>query len=217
MIGYDPEKARRVLELSLGEYSRERSAYWAKVYDIVFTYLKSSRPSTAFKQQFKKAEADTLTNVGEIAWLDGGSELPLDETALGFMAAKQTEDFGAINVLFENLQLLKKETKAAKEDMDAVAIAEATARADGYARTMDSVYSTVKLLGGKDKMLTFVGIDGQPPSYPCRECRRYKGKRHRASWWVAHDAIPGSHTGFTCKGYNCKHVLIDDGGQLWTL
>jgi len=207
-------QARRILELTLAEYSGIRAGYYAQVFDLVKNYLISKAAVTSYTRSMKRAMSDAFVQVAEIAWVDGGSDLPLDGDALDWLSARQSAEFGFIDELFQRLKMLRGEET--KDTITDTANEEAASRAEGYAGTLDLVYSTIKLIAGKNKMLTFTGVDGQSP-YPCPECKRYKNKRHKASWWVAHDAIPGSVTGFTCKGYNCKHVLVDDGGQIWTL
>lgn len=205
-------QARRILELTLAEYSGIRAGYYAQVFDLVKNYLISKAAVTSYTRSMKRAMSDAFVQVAEIAWVDGGSDLPLDGDALDWLSARQSAEFGFIDELFQRLKMLRGEET--KDTITDTANEEAASRAEGYAGTLDLVYSTIKLLAGKNKMLTFVGTDGKES---CKDCRKYKNKRHKASWWVAHDAIPGSHTGFECGGWLCQHILIDDGGQVWTL
>lgn len=207
-------KARKILELSLAEYSRVRATYYSSVYDIVSTFLTGKGSTTGPSNSMKRAMSDAVFATGTIAWQDGGAELPIEQEAFDLIQSIHSGELVNIDTLFQRLLSLRRDTS--KNELDLVAEQEAGDRAEGYCGTLDFLYSQVKLLAGGNKMLTFVGVDGQSP-FPCPECRRYKNKRHSAKWWVQNDAVPGSVTGFTCKGYNCKHVLVDDGGQIWTL
>lgn len=205
-------RAQKLLELSLAEYSAIRRVYYLEVYNAVKTFLNSKGNSTGFKSTVKTSMVDAFLRAAETAWIDGGSELPIEGDALDWLGARQAAELSYIDELAVRLVALRKEKDLAIDFADT----EAATRAEGYCGSLDFVYSNVKLLASGSKMLTFVGVDGQEP-YPCPECARYKNKRHKASWWVANDAIPGSVTGFTCKGYNCKHVLVSDDGQIWSL
>jgi len=199
-------QARAVLELTLAAYSEIRGEYWARVYDAVYNYLMSDSPITVYKNEVKRAMAAAFNQTGDVAYEDGGGRLPKDDDTQAWLAAEQASEFGYIDVMFQNLKMLRGEN-------DTEPIHEAFARADGYAKTLDRVYANVKAMAAKTKMLTFVGSDGQES---CADCRRYKNKRYSARWWVAHDAVPPSRS-FECKGYRCQHVLVDDNGMLFSI
>ena len=47
----------------------------------------------------------------------------------------------------------------------------------------------------------------------CSTCASLNGKRHRASWFISHDYIPGKPgAAMDCQGYNCDCALVDDEG-----
>lgn len=209
----DLAQARKVLELTLAEYSKLRADYWAVVYDAVYEYLTGSGASTAYKGLIKRSMTETFVSVGNIAWEDGGAELPLEPEANSMLTSMMNAELGYIDNTFESLALLKKELKDKPDELAQEAIHQAFQRADGYANTLDGLYSTIKAMAAGAMMLTFVGEDG---AESCTDCQRYKNKRHKASWWVAHDAIPPNRS-FECHGYRCFHVLVDDKGRLFTI
>ncbi len=203
-------QAKTLLQFTLSEYSAVRSEYWAKIYDVVQGYLTSSDRVTAYESEMKRTMLETITKVGNIAWEDGGGTLPLDPDAAGWLTTRMNAEMGFIDNLFETLKMLRQEEAGNISD---TAISKAFATADGYSKTLDAVYSQTKVLAAGSKMLTFVGEDGDES---CEDCRKYKSKRHRASWWIAHDAVPPNRI-FECKGYKCQHVLVDDQGRLFTI
>jgi hypothetical protein len=205
------QQARQVLELTLAEYSKVRADYWAKIYDVVEEYLLSSSAVTSYKSRLKRAMVEAFGKVGDIAWEDGGNDLPLDSDADAWLTSRLSAEIGFIDNTFESLRLLRKEES--EETIRDAAIHQAFARADGYANTLDGIYSTIKAMSAGNKMLNFMGEDGDES---CVDCKRYKGKRHKASWWVAHDAIPPNRN-FECHGYRCRHVLVTDSGELFTI
>lgn len=207
----DFEHHRRVLELaSLWFYSDIRRIYWERIYDAIVGFLKGKSARTAFENEMKKAMADAFVQAAEQAWTDAGAELPLESDALAYVGGVQSGELGYIGDLFANLVLLRKETG---ELAQFTAQDTAATKADGYAHTLDAVYANVKLLAKPNVMLTFAGSDG---TESCADCSRLKGKRHRAKWWVANDAVPPSRH-FECKGYRCQHHLVDDDGNLYTI
>lgn len=195
-------------------YKDVRDEYWATAYDAVQNYLDGSQGMTAARNAFKRAMVEAFNDAGDIGFVDGGSALPLDDDAQAWLAARQTAERGFIDGLFQQLKKLKGE-----EDIDI--IAEAFARADGYAATLDAVYSQMKLYGAKNKMLTFDGTDGDA-AHVCQSingtCVRLKGQRHKASWWISHDLIPRpGNSNFDCGGWRCGHFLRTDDGERFTV
>jgi len=207
----DFEQHRRVLELAdLWYYSDIRRTYWEGTYNAIVDFLKGKSARNAFENSMKKAMVDAFVTAAEQAWTDAGADLPLEDDALAYVSGVQSGELGYIGDLFANLLLLRKEIG---ELAQFTAQDTAANRADGYAKTLDSVYANVKLLAKPNVMLTFVGSDGNES---CGDCQRYKGQRHRAKWWVANEAVPPSRH-FACKGYKCEHHLVDDEGNLYTI
>ena len=202
--------AKKIMELSIFEYSKIRETLWASVYDAVDKFLGGSRGSRGFLNDMRIAISEQYRATADEAWQDAGGTLPIDEDAAKYMGAAIQTEYGYVDQLAERYKLLKKD-----EEFDKVADTthEAFARADGYAKSLDKFYANVKTRSAGNKMLTFVGEDGLES---CTDCQKYKGKRHRASWWVSHNAIPPNRD-FECHGYRCSHILISDDGNLWTI
>jgi len=203
-------EARRVLELTLAAYSDIRGRYWAAVYDSVYEYLTGTKPVTGYRNTHKREMLKAFTDAADAGWADGfpiDKEVPpMEAEQVALLTAEQNAELGYIELMWQRMAALKKEG-----DFDA--IHEAYATADGYAKTLDRIYNEFKVAAGGTTMLTFVGEDGQES---CADCRKYKNKRHKASWWVSHNAVPPNRD-FECKGYRCQHVLVDDNGNLFTI
>jgi len=207
---FTPEQADEILELSIGEYTNIRTAYWTDVFTLTHNFTMGNITKKEFAAEFKSLVDNYFRQAAELAWVDGKALLPLYVDAEDYLLSRVQEEYGNINALATRLNMLIREGGV---DVSA----ESHGRADGYAKTLDSVFSNVKLLALPNIMLTFMGLDGTPPEFPCPECKKMKGQRHRAKWWVLHDKVPGSHTGFTCGGWKCRHMLLDDNGQVYTL
>lgn len=204
-------QARALLELTLAEYSGLRNDFWARIYDAVYDYLSGKGNVGTVKRAMKKAIAETYNNVADLAWQDGGGELPIGPEANAYTASRQAEEFAFVDTLGNGLKEIKNDEESDIND----AIQQAFQRADGYSRSLDKFYSNVKALaaGNKMVMLTFTGEDGEES---CSDCQKYKGQRHKASWWVRRDAVPPSRS-FECGGYKCQHILVDDDGKLFSI
>jgi len=189
-----------------GGYDFIRYRFYAAVFDAIEAYLSGSGNITGPKRTMIVALSQAYTEGADTAYVDGGGTLPLDDDTAAMARGLLDAQFGFADVLFETLKALRREG-----DFDATG--EATARATGYSNSLDILYSTIKLAGAGNTMLTFEGDDG---SESCADCQKYKGQRHRASWWIAHNAIPPNRE-FECHGYNCLHRLYDDSGNEFTV
>lgn len=190
------------------DYETIRAEYYDVVHDTVLEYLEGSARSTSYKGAMSRNVVDAFTPTVEIGYEDGGSELPLEGDVEDFLTAAQSSELANIESLFVSLKLLR---DAGETDPEA----EATARAEGYAATLDGIYNKAVLYGGGNKMLTFTGTDGE---HSCETCTWLTGQRHRASWWISHDYVPPTGSGLDCAaGGKCKHQLEDDDGEVWTV
>lgn len=202
-------QARTLLQFTLAEYSAIRKVYQDQVYEAVHSYLTDrQKMDQDFRDAMRKALEVAFVAAAVAAWADGSGERVLTVDALAFLAAYKAAEMGFVESLLVSLRLIK-----LQESDETVPEVIAQQRADGYAKTLDIVYNTFKVMSAGNKMLTFVGEDGEES---CIDCYKYKSKRHRASWWVAHDAVPPNRN-FECKGYRCMHVLVDDDGRLFTI
>ena len=64
-------EARRVLELTLGQYSEVRGQYWASVYDAIEQYLTGTNSVTAYRNTHKKEMLNAFSRAAEMGWADG--------------------------------------------------------------------------------------------------------------------------------------------------
>lgn len=187
-----------------GEYSAIRLNYFILTYQAVYEYLTSSRPVTSFRNAMSQAVVEAFGGAVDLGYQEGGAELPLDDDTLAWLNGEVDRELGFVSDLFSRL----------RDEFEGDPDTEATARAEGYANRLDAIYSEAKTRAAKNKMLTFNGDDGKES---CPECKKMKGQRHRASWWIKHGLIPGpGNTNYTCNGYNCEHRLYDDDGNEWT-
>lgn len=190
------------------EYQGIRDVFWSEVYNDVWVYLSTDASIVSSRNDFKKGIADAWVNAADSAYTDGGAELPLDEDTLSWVESEQSAQLGYADSFFQTLKDLKKEG-----DFDA--IQEAYNAAERWASSLDGLYNSVKVRAAGNVMLTFDGDDG---AESCDPCQTFKGQRHRASWWIAHNAVPPRGSALDCaNGGKCEHRLYDDAGNEFTI
>lgn len=194
-------------------YSQIREEFQILFSGILAGYLfaEPGRRITVYKNDLRNLINEFHPEAFNAGWIDGGgdiNEIPAD--AKSWLKARTAAEIGYIDVLLEAAKTLKREGEPEEfgswiDD-----------RASGYTSTLDGIYNEGKIRAGKDINLTFVGDDGQES---CRTCQKWKEKRHRKSFWIKRGLIPGQpgNPNFECRGYNCRHYLIDDQGNRFTL
>lgn len=211
---FDDAAMLTISELSISDYAPIREEYrlnaWAAITDYFIT---DGARVTRFKTAMKRAMDNAFNSAFSQGIADGGGDYANDPDPadVEWLVAKMAGERGYIDSLFVQIKSLKEE---AKTDPTAIE-GEAERRAEGYAKTLDGVYSEGKIRASKNTMLTFGGTDG---AESCPECQKLKGKRHSAQWWIKRNYIPAQpgNEAFSCRGYNCKHILFDDRGNIWT-
>jgi len=211
-------------QLALGDYAPIRYVYTATISGLINDYLYSDNVKvTTYQNAFKRAIQEAFYPAFEQGLEDGGGEVPAQGDDLAWVNAKAEAERGFSDMLWQQLKELKAEQRAEdeaakKENRQAENLFAGVgdARAAGYARTLDAVYSEGKIRGAKNQMLTFGGSDGEES---CDTCQKLKGARHRASWWKNHGLIPGQpgNSQYECGGFRCQHVLFSDKGEIFTV
>ncbi len=196
--------------LSVGDYAPIRSVYYQMIYGAMREYLYTEDAKiTKYKNYFKRAINDQFYPAFEQGLKDGGSEPPLEPEDESWIQARIPQEWGFVDNLFASLRDFKKDSDASEWD------AETSARAEGYCRTLDGVYSEGKVRGAKNKMLTFGGQSGKES---CITCQKLMGQRHKASWWKNRGLIiERGNSNYECGCWQCQHLLFDDDGNVYTL
>lgn len=89
------------------------------------------------------------------------------------------------------------------------------ARVEAWAQTLDAVYSEGVLRGKKNQV--YIWHLGETEAH-CSTCARLDGQRHKASWYLERNYIPGKPGSDTeCGGWNCGCYLTDKKGETVTL
>jgi hypothetical protein len=162
----------------------------------------------ASRNEFKQATINAFSDMFDLGWIDGGQELPLEDDELSWLEARINQEFGFIDMLFQEAKELRKE-----DDFDYFNWI--TQRADGYTRMLAEIYNQAKLRAMDDQMVTFDGDDGEES---CETCTSLKGVRHKISWFVKRNYVPPYGIGLQCaRGGHCQHGLFDDEGNEITI
>jgi hypothetical protein len=143
----------------------------------------------------------------------GGDTYEPEAADTEWLATRMEDELGNIALLYYSMREIVTGATIEEPVTDADMVSFADERANGYARTLDLIYSNGKLRGRKNIMLSLEGISGKES---CATCTKYLHVSHRAKWWISHDLIPGpaSET-YECRGYRCQHFLADSEGNQW--
>ena len=176
----------------------------------MFAYLETDRPITAFRNEIRRAVNDAFTltfYAGFVEEQPPPTEVP--DEGLDWVVAQIEQEVAFVDTLFAELKSLR----STAEDPGAT-VEWVYARAEGYTNSLDAIFAYAKLLGAKDTMLTFTGIDGEDS---CEVCQELKGYRAPASWWIDNDLLPTpGNKNYGCECWNCQHRLEDDEGNVYT-
>lgn len=200
-------EAAVIVQLSLGEYAGLRNAYRGDIEGQMLEFMNTDGAKAAkYKNAFKRAITETFPDAFYMGYADagGGGREDVARADDDWLTAKMNAEYGHVDMLFNQLLSLRKDEETGPADYQA----EAARRAEGYTKTLDGVYNEGRLRGGKDVMAEFGGDDGEES---CPECQKYKGVRHKLSWWIKRNLIPGQpgNASYTCHGYNCRHYLFN--------
>lgn len=188
-------------------YEGIRLVFRSAVFGSVFGYL-SGGDWAASRDRMIAALAQAYTDTVDIAYVEGGGELPIDDETATWARGQIEAQFGFIDGLFDDLREIRREGNT---DVGAYA----NARADSYTSALDGFYNAAVMMGTKNKMLTW--ILGAAEKH-CKDCAKLNGQRHKASWYISRGYFPGKPGSATeCGGWNCQCYLIDDKGNEITI
>lgn len=201
-------KVTRLTTKAAGDVVQISARYHGTITRILTSYFESGGNVTQPRNAFVRAMVEALGSAFDLGWADGGGDKVPDEDAVTWLNARVEAERGYIAMLFQ-------EAKELRADAEFDYFSWVTMRADGYARTVKELYNVGRLRASKDMMVTFDGDDG---AESCPDCQKYKGQRHRVSWFVKRNAVPPHGTGLEChRGRRCQHFLMDDEGNQVTV
>lgn len=206
VLGVDVEPAVRLrarrLAVKAVDLSAVNAFYHNEITEAMITYFEGGIV-TGPRNRFRVATTEAFYDAFYAGWQAGGGGTP-DQKGLDWLVARVNQEYGYIDMLFLQIKEMRKE-----QDQDFLAWV--SDRADGYTRTLKEIYNTGYAMSSRDIMVTFAGDDGKKS---CPDCKKYKGQRHRLSWFVRRNAVPPFGSGLAChKGGQCLHYLQDDSGK----
>jgi len=78
-------------------------------------------------------------------------------------------------------------------------------------KTLDPIFAAGLVSADANGLYLFTGDDGRES---CKDCRRWKGQKHRLKDWQSHNADPRqSSYAAECGGWNCQHTLKRTTGR----
>jgi hypothetical protein len=199
-------KAVNVLKANIGDIGTINAAYHDAITNSLITYFEGGSIVSA-RNTFKQAMVEAFGSMWDSGWIAGGGTLPADGEALSWFNARLNQELSFIDSLFAQARTLRGE-----EGFDYFVWV--NERADGYTQTTASIYNAARMRAGGNIMLTWRYGD----AVHCKTCESLNEKRHRASWFLRRDYIPGKPgAAMDCGGYRCKCRLVEDNGNDYTI
>jgi hypothetical protein len=200
-------KDRLRLHLSKPDYAKIRRDYKSAIYGLIWLFLTGSETPDEVRKKMEGVLLAAFILAYNLGLEDGGGAT-VDQK---WIKERITKELVFISALVTELYMLRQ-----SKVFDAMSVADA--RSTGYTASLDSIYNIGKVTGAGDELLTFDGIDGRPPEWPCPECLYWKGKTRPASFWITHDLVPyPGNQNYTCKTFKCQHGLFDANGKQFTV
>lgn len=187
------------------EYATVRETYTAALFDAFMGYA-SGGAVTRWRNAAGKAVIEAVSDAIYRAFDDAGADEldPEDET---WLSGKQKEQVGYLSDTFDWLKQARADETITEDAVNA--------KVERWAQTLDSIYSEALLKAKKNALLEWHYGD---TAEHCDTCASLNGTRHRASWYLAHDYIPGKPgAAMVCGGYRCQCWLTDKAGETVTL
>lgn len=192
-------------------YPTIRAGYTNELYNAIMDYLQGDQSITKFRNVYRRATLTYTDAAFYTGVIDAGGNISsLPEEAREWLLSNQTAEIGHVDKMFQALKQLRASAEPGGIGLQAAAIS----RSEGYAHGLDAFYSMGQMYGAPGNlMLTLLGDDGMES---CSTCQKYKGKRHKAQWWIDNGLVPhrGNHN-YECGNWQCQHRLFTDDGQLW--
>lgn len=188
------------------DISDVNATYHDAITEALVTYFEGAGIAGP-RRQFKEAMIQAFGDAFDAAWVEAGAELPVDDDALDWLEERLNQETGYIDQLFQ-------EAKELRKDKEFDFFAWISSKADNYTSTLMSIHNQAKLLADDRQLLTWHYRDTDH----CDTCAKLNGQRHRASWYISRDYIPGKNgAAMTCGGYRCQCFLTDKDGKEVTI
>lgn len=201
----DVDQRIGTISVKAGGYNAIRKDYGQNIEEAMLDFFMAEDPVTAYRNAMNKSMSDAFLSAFELGYTDNGAELPLDDDALEWLSSKQEQEFGFIRELFVSLKDMRAAYRA-KEIKTGEVKAEVVSRRDGYLATLDAVYTAAKMYAKKNAMLEWRYGD----TVHCGTCEKLNGQKHKATWYLSRDYIPGKPgAAMDCGGWRCQCRLID--------
>ncbi|MCC6192045.1 MAG: hypothetical protein IT318_23700 [Anaerolineales bacterium] len=194
-----------------GDYAAVRADYRERIAGAVLRYLvQDGARATAFKTDAGQAVLEAFPVAFGTGYLAGSGSGEIDPADDRWLTARINAEIDHVAALFLGLREIK-----AEQLPPADLVAESERRADGYARTLDAVHQEGFARGQKNRMATWrLG----PTEQHCGTCAALNGQRHRVSWYLARNYIPGKPGSSTdCGGWKCGCRWETDDGEVFAV
>jgi hypothetical protein len=186
------------------DYAVVRADLVNRLFDAFISYVSATGAGTRFKNDARKAIVEDVPGAFYAGYADAGGEETEDDDE-AWVTGQINAQLGFMDNAFSALKELR-----AGEFTEA----DVEAKAELWGQTLDAIFGEGKLRGAKNKMLEWRYGDTDH----CDTCQDLQGQRHKASWYLARNYIPGKPgAAMDCGGYRCQCALYDKDGNEYTL
>lgn len=206
---------------SVSSFADIRTIYTDALFENLLDFGLSSKGTrvTTYQNAIRKAMVEAFNSAFDAGYAEssGGPRTDADdEDAMYWLMERINAEYGFIGQMVQSLKQLRDQFRAGEATDEDVSDF-VSARVDGYTNSLDNVYGIGKVYGKSNMMLTFDGDDGgKDACKPGQGCKKWKGQRHRAKWWIARGLIERyGNPNFECGRWdNCLHTFNDDKGNV---
>lgn len=179
-----------------------QAEYMVTLEDIMLSYLESTRPITAYRNEFRRAANEAMILAANAGWVDGGASGPIPDELSNWVVGRIDQEVDFIIGVFDGLRDLRKEGTG--EDQQSFV----SARVEGYTGTIEGVYNYAMMYA--QKMRPGMWQLGRTERH-CSTCATLHGQVHPLQWFLDNNYIPRQpgNPNLECGGWHCDCRIVD--------
>lgn len=179
--------------------------YRNRLFEALISYAGGGKV-TRHKNAFRAAVVEDVSAAFYSGYVEAGGEdtEPEDEK---WLTDQLNTQLGFVDGVFTWVKELR--------DGGTITEGAITARVEDWVAGLSGLYATGKAAGDANQMLTFDGDDGDES---CKDCQKWKGKRHSAGFWRRKGLLArNGNPNFECGRWDtCQHDFYTAKGEIWS-
>lgn len=189
--------------------SQIEAEYMITLEDLMVSYLESTRPITAFRNEFRRAANDAMILAVAAGWADGEGYGPIPDDLNTWVLGRIDQEVDFISGVFEELKGLRKEGEQESQESFV------GARVSGYTASISGVYNYALMMAKKLSMGQWQL--GRTERH-CSTCSQLNGQVRTLNWFLENGYVPRQpgNPNLECGGWHCDCRIVnpETGAQL---